>query len=199
MLGGLKRALARRRLKDPAYAWLFEPDRTGELVSIDCETTGLDPKTAEILSIGAVRIQGRRILASERLDLRVRPRGAVDAVGTRIHRLRRLDVADGLDPADAVRRVLVFVGTRPLVGYYLEFDAALLDRYARPLLGIGLPNERIEVSALYYDWRAKQVPHGGNIDLRFETIRRRLDLPPIVAHDAYADALMAAMMYLRLT
>ena len=64
--------------------------------------------------------------------------------------------------------------------------------------GSALPNAGIEVSRLYYDWRAPQVPPGGNIDLRFETIRQRLDLPRRAAHDAFNDALLTAMMYLRL-
>ena len=42
------------------------------------------------------------------------------------------------------------------------------------------------------------MPPGGNIDLRFETIRQRLDLPRRAAHDAFNDALLTAMMYLRL-
>ena len=99
---------------------------------------------------------------------------------------------------EAIPRVLEFVGPRPLVGYFLEFDVAMLNRHVRPLIGIPLPNRQIEVSRLYYDWRAAQVPPGGNIDLRFETIRERLDLPRRAAHDAFNDALLAAMMYLRL-
>ena len=55
-------------------------------------------------------------------------------------------------------------GGRPLVGYYLEFDMGMLNKYVRPLIGAPLPNRRIEVSSLYYDWRARQVPPGGNID-----------------------------------
>jgi hypothetical protein len=57
---------------------------------------------------------------------------------------------------------------------------------------------RVEVSRLYYDWRAGQLPPGANVDLRFETIRERLDLPRRAEHDAFNDALIAAMMYLRL-
>ena len=115
-----------------------------------------------------------------------------------VHHLRPCDVAGAPPVAEAMRRVLDFVGPRPLVGYYLEFDVALLERHVRPLLGIGLPNARIEVSSLYYDWRARQLPAGANIDLRFDTIRRTLDLPPRPAHDALDDALLAAMVYLRL-
>ena len=39
------------------------------------------------------------------------------------------------------------------------------------------PTRALEVSSLYYDRQAAQAEPGGNIDLRFETIRQRLDLP----------------------
>ena len=61
-----------------------------------------------------------------------------------------------------------------------------------------LPNRRIEVSALYYDRKTKHLP-GSNVDLRFQAIRADLDLPDLPEHDAFNDALLAAMMYLRLT
>ena len=198
MLHRLRRVWWRRRLTDPAYASLFDGDAQGELVSLDCETTGLDPRKDEILSVGAIRIRGDVLLTSQRLDILVRPEGVPSAQSVAIHHLRGIDVAAGLPWEEAIRRVLDFVGPRPLVGYYIEFDAAMLGRYVRRLIGCPLPNRRIEVSSLYYDWRASQLPPGANIDLRIETIRERLDLPRRAEHDAFNDALMAALIYLRL-
>lgn len=64
MLAALKTAWARKRLSSPDYAHLFDghPD---EMVSVDCETTSLNVREAELLSIGAVRIRGNRVLTSE--------------------------------------------------------------------------------------------------------------------------------------
>jgi DNA polymerase-3 subunit epsilon len=198
MLTALKRAWWRRQLKDPSYAGLFEDADGDELVSLDCETTGLDVRKAEILSVGAIRIKGDALLTSQRLDILVRPTGPVSDLTVAIHQLRAIDVAEGLPWEEAIRLVLDFVGSRPLVGYYIDFDIAMLDKYVRRLIGCPLPNRRVEVSRLYYDWRAGQLPPGANVDLRFETIRERLDLPRRAEHDAFNDALIAAMMYLRL-
>jgi DNA polymerase-3 subunit epsilon len=198
MLAALKRRWWRRRLRDEGFAGLFAEPAADELVSLDCETTGLDVRTAEILSVGAIRIEGDALLTSQRLDILVQPSGPVSPGSVAIHQLRSLDVATGLPWEEAVRRVLEFVGPRPLVGYYIDFDVAMLDKYVRRLIGCPLPNRRVEVSRLYYDWRADQLPLGANIDLRFETIRERLDLPRRAEHDAFNDALIAGMMYLRL-
>jgi DNA polymerase-3 subunit epsilon len=199
MLEGLKKALWRRRLRKPEYAFLLDGDPGDEVVSIDCETTGLDVKRAQILSIGAIKVKGEAILTSERLDFFVRPQGPISEETILVHHIRPVDLTDAVPLETAIDRVLRFVGPRPLIGYYLQFDVGMLEKHIKPMLGVGLPNRKIEVSALYYDWRAKQVPPGGNIDLRFETIRQRLKLPRRAQHDAFNDALLTAMMYLRLT
>ncbi len=198
MLDRLKRAWWQRRLKDPAFAFLGEGYDGDELVSIDFETTGLDVRTDQLLSVGAIKVKGDAILTSQRLDFLIKPKQPVSERTILIHHIRPVDLAGAVPVDEAIRRVLEFVGPRPLLGYYLEFDLAMLDRHVRPLLGVPMPNRRIEVSRLYYDWRAAQVPPGGNIDLRFETIRQRLDLPRRAVHDAFNDALLTAMMYLRL-
>ena len=199
MLDRLRRRWLRRRLSDPAYAFLFDPEPEGQLVSIDCETTTLDVRRAELLSVAAIRIEGARILTSQRLELVVRPPQQPGEQGVLIHQLRPIDIERGTPADEAIDRVLRFIGSRPLVGYYLEFDVAVLNKHVRPKLGIPLPNRRIEISSLYYDAKARRLPPDSHIDLRFATIRDDLGLPGLGEHDAFADALLAAMMYLRLT
>ena len=93
---------------------------------------------------------------------------------------------------------LHFVGGRPLVGYYVDFDIAMLDKYVLPLIGIELPNPRIEVSKLYYERKYGDAPPNTAIDLSFAAILKDLGVPPLAQHDAFNDALMSAMMYVAL-
>ena len=198
MLQRLRRQWLRRRLKDEAYEFLFDPEPPRELVSIDCETTTLDIRRAELLAVAAIRIHGDRILTSERLELVVRPEGQPGEGGVLIHQLRPIDIERGVPVDLAIDRVLRFIGSRPLVGYYLEFDVAVLDRHVRPKIGIPLPNRQIEVSALYYDRKQKQLPPGSHIDLRFGTMRTAPEAGAYTMIRSFNDALLAAMMYLRL-
>ncbi len=92
----------------PRFASLLQPPPPHEWVALDCETTGLDVRTDEIVSIGAVRIEGDRIVTSERLELLVRPERAVSANSVRIHRLRTQDLAEGLPLSVAVEQLLHF-------------------------------------------------------------------------------------------
>ncbi|MDR0717258.1 MAG: 3'-5' exonuclease [Azoarcus sp.] len=188
-------ALRKRRIR-PAYRALFDQD-DGQIVSIDCETTSLDVKQAELLAIAAVKIDGRRIAASTAFQAIVRPGSAPDSDNVRIHGLRPADVRGGAAPEEALRALLDFIGGRTLLGYYLEYDVAVLNKYLKPLLGAALPNRKRELSSRYYNWRQRLYP-GAYIDLRWETMIRRLAIPALPRHDAMNDAITAAMMHLAL-
>jgi DNA polymerase-3 subunit epsilon len=197
----LRRGWLLYHLADPQFAFIYDPPPEGEWVALDCETTGLNVHRDEIISIGAVRIVGNRLLTSERLEMLVRPERALDADSVRVHQLRERDLAQGLQPPEAMRRLLTFIGSRPLVGYYLEFDVAMLNREIWRLLGVRLPQPKIEVSAMYYDYKNRQLPahqQGGTIDLRFATMMTDLGLPLRDAHDALADAVMAGLAFVKL-
>ena len=197
----LKREWLFYHLGDERFRFMWDPPPPDEWVALDCETTGLNVHSDQIISLGAVRIAGNRIVTSERLELLVRPSRRIRADSVRVHGLREQDVAEGIEPEEAMMRLMRFVGSRPLVGYYLEFDVAMIDRAIFPMLGLGLPQPKIEVSAMFYEYKSRQLlpyQHGGNIDLRFATMMRELDLPLRAAHDALDDAVMAALAFLKL-
>ena len=85
----------------------------------------------------------------------------------------------------------------------LRFDVAMLTRALFPMLGQGLPQPKIEVSGLYYDYKFKQLPthqrqNNPSIDLRFATLMNDLGLPLRYAHDSLNDAVMAALAFIKL-
>ncbi len=193
----IRRFQERRIHKSGLWADNFEPYAGDEVVSLDCETTSLDVKQAEILSIGAVRIKGRKVMTSDRLDLRLKPPLSLSAESIKVHKIRATDLADGLELNEALGQLLKFIGNRPLLGYYVNYDIRVIDKFLRPLFGFGLPNKAIELSHVYHDiikW--KHV--GGDVDLRFDTIASKLDIPIIQRHTALGDAITVALMYVRL-
>ena len=197
----LKKEWLLYHLGDDRFRFMWDAPPGNEWVALDCETTGLNVRTDEIISIAAVRISGNRIMTSERLELLVRPERRVSPDSVRIHQLREQDLAHGMAAEEALVQLMHFIGSRPLVGYYLEFDLAMIDRALFPLLGMGLPQTRHEVSAMYYDYKFRQLPphqQEQTIDLRFATLMRDLDLPLRDAHDALNDAVMAALAFVKL-
>jgi DNA polymerase-3 subunit epsilon len=186
-----------KNLKDERYRFLFDEAPLDEVVVFDTETTGLNPKKDEILSIGAVKLKGNKILMSQKFELFVKPTREINEQSIKIHQIRNIDLQNGCEPREAIDRFLHFIGSRPLVGYYLEFDIKMINKYLKPYLGITLPNPQIEVSGLYHDKKIKLIPDGV-IDLRFDVMMKDLGLPIFGKHDALNDAVMTAMMYIKL-
>ena len=189
--------LNRKKLKDEAYAFLFDEPPSDEVVVFDTETTGLNPKKDEILSIGAVIVKENKILTSQKFELFVKPTRDINEESIKIHQIRNIDLQNGLEAKEAILQFLQFIGSRPLVGYYIEFDTKMVNKYVKALLGISLPNEQIEVSGIYHDKKIKLIPDG-TIDLRFDVMMKDLGLPIFGKHDALNDAVMTAMMYIKL-
>jgi DNA polymerase-3 subunit epsilon len=194
----LKRLFHQASIGDQSYRFMFKPGPLDEAVAFDCETTGLDVRRDDIITIAAVKIRGNRILTSERFEAVVRPEARMNVDAIKVHRLREVDVGSGERIQAIIPRFLHFAGGRPLIGYFVDFDVRMVDKYLRGLIGIELPNPLIEVSKLYFERKYGNAPPGTTVDLSFAAIMRDLDLPALAQHDAFNDALMTAMMYLRL-
>ncbi len=193
----IRRLQEKRAHKNGPWAELFEAYSGDEVVSLDCETTSLDVSKAEILSIGAVRIKGQKVKTSDRLDIRLKPPASLTGESIKVHKIRASDLSDGIELDDALDKLLAFIGNRPILGYYVNYDIRMIDKFLRPKYGFGLPNKAIELSHVYHDiikW--KHV--GGDVDLRFDTIASKLDIPIIQRHTALGDAITVALMYVRL-
>ncbi|MDD3325224.1 MAG: 3'-5' exonuclease [Sulfurospirillaceae bacterium] len=197
MFSNFFRQQNQKRLKNQKFAFLFEMPPEDEVVVLDTETTGLNPKKDDIISIGAIKIKGNKIITSEKFEVFIKPKKDISEDSIKIHQIRNIDIQNGIEVKDAIEQFLEFIGPRTLVGYYLEFDIGMINKYLKPHLGIKLPNKQIEISGIYHDKKIKLIPDGV-IDLRFNTIMETLGLPIFGKHDAINDAIMTAMMYVKL-
>lgn len=95
------------------------------IVSIDLETTGLDPVTDEIIELGAVKFENGREVA--RFSQLVKPRkkflppDIVDLTGIQDSDLKSAPKLEKVAPA-----FIEFVGNLPIVGQNIGFDLAFL-------------------------------------------------------------------------
>lgn len=187
----------KKNLKNQNYLYLFDKPMEDEYVCFDCETTGLNPKIDDIVSIGAVIIKNNTIVTSKKFVKFIKPKTKLQVEAIKVHHIRECDLQDAEDINKVIKEFLEFIGSRTLVGYFLEFDIAMINKYLKPILGIKLPNKALEVSAIYYDYKIERIPQG-NIDLRFNTIMNELKIPSLGKHDAYNDAIMTSMIFLKL-
>ncbi|HET7496582.1 MAG TPA: polyribonucleotide nucleotidyltransferase [Candidatus Limnocylindrales bacterium] len=94
-----------------------------ELVVVDVETTGTDPKLADLVEIGAVKIKGGAI--TDRWSTLVDPGRPI--VGHQMHGLTDADVAKAPSAAEAVGQALDFIGDALVVGHNVGFDLGFLE------------------------------------------------------------------------
>lgn len=199
MMRWLRRLADRRRQRGTPFEALFERWRGSGCVAVDLETTGLDTKRDSVLSLAAVPVEGQVVQLSRALSLTVR--GATDfrLESMRHHRLRPQDVAGGAELDAALERFLATVGNRPILGYAIAFDVAILDRLLEARHGFRLPNRVIELRDVYRDaWRLAHPDHA-EPDLRYESIMAAAGVPVLGRHTALGDAVTTALAWLRLT
>ena len=194
----------KRQLKDPYYQYLFDVE-PGVFVCFDCETTGLNRKKDRIITLSAIKIVENEVQTSQSLNLVIKQEDDISAESIAVHQIRNMDVenSEGLyfDEFDAIKVFLEFIRGATLVGYYLEFDVAMVNRVMKPYLGIGLPNPQIEVSGMYYERAMQKYKRSciePNIDLSFDSILKNLEIPNLGQHDAFSDALMTSLIFVKL-
>ena len=156
MLNILKKKYQRSRLKNQDFAFLFDELEEEEFVSFDCETTGLNVKKDEVLSIGAVKIINNKIELSNSFERFVTPENHICEESIKIHHIRPCDIENSIEAKVAIEEFLHFIGNRTLIGYYIEFDIAMINRYAKRLIGKTIHNKSIVLSIMYYRRYRKQ-------------------------------------------
>ncbi|HVQ21772.1 MAG TPA: exonuclease domain-containing protein, partial [Candidatus Saccharimonadia bacterium] len=98
-------------------------DGGGEFVILDVETTGTDPKMADLIEIAAVRVKGSKIV--DRWSTLVNPGRPI--IGNQMHGITDADVAKAPTPAAAAKDALAFIGDAVIVGHSVGFDLAFLE------------------------------------------------------------------------
>lgn len=193
----LRRWWLRSRHGDGEWAALLQPAPPGEWVSLDAETTGLDPRHDHILSLAAVPVRDRRVLLSERFERRIRPDRGFDIESIRHHRITPHEAAGGIQVTAAVRDFLLWLGPRRLLGYHLAFDVAMLAPHVATLTGFALPNPRVELGDVFAA-RARRARPDVPPNLDFGHIAAELGVPVLGRHSALGDATTVALCWLAL-
>jgi DNA polymerase III epsilon subunit family exonuclease len=99
-------------------------EKGSELVVVDTETTGRDPKVADLIEIGAVRVRDGQVV--DRFSTFVNP--GREIFGAQMHGITDADVAGAPVAREAAEKLLAFIAGAPVVGHNIGFDLGFLDR-----------------------------------------------------------------------
>ncbi len=162
---------------------------------IDLETTGLDFKKDEIISIGAVQIQSGRIIAEANYYREVRPKQIPSPSSIRIHGIRAVD----LETAPPIEVVLPEFAEklrgRVVVAHAAWVENAFLKNHLRELY-LDFSKRLIDTAGLARICGAVEVDLAHEPALEY--LARRLDLPVYSPHHALGDAFTTAIIFLAL-
>ncbi len=163
-----------------------------DAVAIDTETTGLDARTARIIEIAAVRIQGLEVSFDGTLRQFIDPQCPIPAQATEIHGLTDNDLRGAPEFRHVVTALEERIDGAVIVGHNIGYDLAVIDReYARAGLTWKVPRF-LDVRAL-----ARLVdPHLASFGLR--ALCDWLGVEIIRRHRAFPDALAAAQVFIGL-
>ena len=166
---------------------------------LDCEMSGLDVTRHEIISIGAVRIQGGEIDLGNSFYRVIRPeRVNMSVDNVLIHRLNHDQVSAGEDPFRVMDDFLAFIADTVLVGHFISIDLGFLNA-----LFVHQNRSRPSQPALdtrhLHEWYLDQQKdsHREPYDMHLTGIVKRMNIPQFPAHHAFYDALTTACLFVK--
>ncbi|HLF29088.1 MAG TPA: helicase C-terminal domain-containing protein [Anaerolineae bacterium] len=155
-------------------------------VSLDLETTGLDPSRDAILEIGAVKFRGEEVLDEWKTLVnpgRSIPPKIVELTGITSEEVNQ----KGIPLFEALRQAEQFVRDLPIVGHNIAFDLSFLNRQR-----IFTRNTALDT----FELAGILVPHAGRYGLAALAQELGIELPKM--HRALADAQVTHALYVKL-
>jgi DNA polymerase-3 subunit epsilon len=197
-----RRRLLRDAAPGPLRDYLATPFPDGgadfrgvEFVSLDLETTGLDPARDDILSIGLVAIRAGRIPLDTAAHYLISPRGAIPEHSATIHQITDDRAAQGQPLAEVLPVVLSRLAGRVLLGHHVKVERGFLGAACKRLYGTSVIFPVADTEALIRRWLERRNQPFAGRDLRLHALRKRYGLPRYKAHNALTDALATAELF----
>lgn len=170
------------------------PLQQQRIVILDLETSGLDMKRDQVLSIGAVVIEHGGIDLGQQFECTLQRLDHQASASTLIHGIAPSEIANGEEPAEALLGFMEFLGDSPLLAFHAGFDQRMLARALKQTLGYRLQHQFFDAAELAPMLCPQaDIRHGG-----LDAWTDYFGLQVQQRHHASADALVTAELGLSL-
>jgi len=170
------------------------------MLALDFETTGLNPEYDDIISIGAIPMDSRRIFLGQSRYWVLKPASKLRADTIPIHGITHSDIAQAPDLMDVLPGLLKMMTNRVVVAHCAGIESSFLSAALQYRIGEGIVFPAIDTMGIERHFSNNQ--HLGLFarmfrknqagSLRLADVRSQYKLPFYRPHNALLDALACA-------
>lgn len=172
-------------------------------VVIDTELTGFNDKKDAIVSIGGIKMIGKRIELNKTFYDIVNPRSDLTRESVIIHGITPSEAKDGRSLETVIIEFLDFLGDDIIVGHFLSLDMRFINKELKHVLNRTVKNPMLD-TWLIYDWIEKQYLKTVGYDeilsdeKNLYSLAKKYNLHVPELHNALSDAFVTAQLFQRL-
>lgn len=166
-------------------------------VVFDTETTGLDVRKDQILSIGAVRVKNGQLSVENRLECYVHQAYRPDSKTIAVHGILPGDRSNRLSKEAALRQFLEYIGGDVLVAHHAAFDIRMVNAALQSAGAGKLQNKVLDTGVL-----AKRIADHPKLSrsgaFGLDQLCDQYRIPQNDRHTAPGDAFITALLLMKL-
>lgn len=159
-------------------------------IVLDTETTGLDYTKERMVEFAAVRLENGKI--KDEFQTLINPEQHIRKSSIAIHGITPDMVADAPTEAEAMPKILEFIGDYPIVAHNCIFDYSFLNEASLRTTGKELNNPRIDSQQMFKEVYPDLFSHG------LDALTERFHVELKNHHRAMADTMGLALAYPKL-
>jgi len=159
-------------------------------IVLDTETTGLDYTKEKMVEFAAVRLENGKI--KDEFQTLINPEQHIRKSSMAIHGITAEMVADAPTEAEAMPKILEFIGDYPIVAHNAIFDYTFLNEASLRTTGKEITNTRIDSQQMFKEVYPDLDSHG------LEALTKRFHVELNNHHRAMADTMGLALAYPKL-
>jgi DNA polymerase-3 subunit epsilon len=191
-------ALEAEHLRYFTETWANDaPIESLRFVALDTETTGLDPRTDRLITIGALAVRGGQILLEDAFEAMLRVSHNTSAVT--VHGVTRDEARDGMGEPEAIAALLQYLRDGVVVGQHIGHDIAMLGSACERHYGFRIRNRSLDTMDLALHLERDGVLLSPETqDFSLDALCARFGVVPHDRHTAPGDAFLTAQVFQRL-
>jgi DNA polymerase III subunit epsilon len=166
------------------------------ILSMDFETTGLDVKKDQILSIGHILIKEHEIQLSSAYHQVINTRGHLKEEGVIIHHITDDVKSQGEKAEKVIEQLLQVMAGKVILVHFAHIEKNFLQYFCKKLYGLTPVFPIIDTLVVARKRLDQRTALYSPNDLRLFNLRENYNLPRYKAHNALSDALATAELFL---